>query len=115
VSATPIVCQGQVQPGLYEINILLVRLDALVGFLLETVQDIDSILEFDRVSWSFIGERITQKDLVPSDRSGRAPLPISPSGKPLTLEDLPPSDTVLRLLTLSISRSSKRHQYPGPS
>ncbi len=31
---------------------------------------------------------------MPSDRSGRAPLPIGPSGKPLTLEDLPPSDTV---------------------
>jgi len=31
---------------------------------------------------------------VPFDRSGRAPLPIGPSGEPLTLEDLPPSDTV---------------------
>ncbi len=31
---------------------------------------------------------------MPSDRSGRAPLPIGPSGNPLTLEDLPPSDTV---------------------
>ncbi len=31
---------------------------------------------------------------MPSDRSGRAFVPISPSGKPLTLEDLPPSDTV---------------------
>ena len=29
-----------------------------------------------------------------SDRSGRATPPIGPSGKPLTLEDLPPSDTV---------------------
>ncbi len=29
-----------------------------------------------------------------SDRSGRAPVPIGPSGNPLTLEDLPPSDTV---------------------
>ena len=31
---------------------------------------------------------------MPSDRSGRAPLPIGPSGNPLTLEDLPPPDTV---------------------
>ncbi len=31
---------------------------------------------------------------MPSDRSGRAPLPIGPSGNPLTLADLPPSDTV---------------------
>ena len=31
---------------------------------------------------------------MPSDRSGRAFVPISPSGKLLTLEDLPPSDTV---------------------
>ncbi len=31
---------------------------------------------------------------MPSDRSGRASLPIGPSGQPLTLEDLPPSDTV---------------------
>ncbi len=31
---------------------------------------------------------------MPSDRSGRAPLPIGPSGNPLTLEDLPPSNTV---------------------
>ena len=31
---------------------------------------------------------------MPSDRSGRAPLPIGPSGQPLTLEDLPPADTV---------------------
>jgi hypothetical protein len=31
---------------------------------------------------------------MPSDRSGRAPLPIGPSGNLLTLEDLPPSDTV---------------------
>lgn len=29
-----------------------------------------------------------------SDRSGRASLPIGPSGRPLTLEDLPPADTV---------------------
>ena len=29
-----------------------------------------------------------------SDRSGRASLPIGPSGKSLTLEDLPPPDTV---------------------
>ncbi len=58
-------------------------------------QDIDpNERRLHRVSWSFIGERITEKDLVPSDRSGRAPLPIGPSRKPLTLEDLPPSDTV---------------------
>ncbi len=31
---------------------------------------------------------------MPSDRPGRAPLPIGPSGNLLTLEDLPPSDTV---------------------
>ena len=31
---------------------------------------------------------------MPSDRSGRAPLPIGPSGNPLTFEDLPPPDTV---------------------
>ena len=31
---------------------------------------------------------------MPSDRSGRAPLPIGPSGNLLTLEDLPPADTV---------------------
>ncbi len=31
---------------------------------------------------------------MPSDRLGRTPLPIGPSGNPLTLEDLPPSDTV---------------------
>ncbi len=31
---------------------------------------------------------------MPSDRSDRAPLPIGPSGNLLTLEDLPPSDTV---------------------
>ena len=31
---------------------------------------------------------------MPSDRSDRAFVPISPSGKPLTLEDLPPSNTV---------------------
>ncbi len=31
---------------------------------------------------------------MPSDRSGRALLPIGPSGNLLTLEDLPPSDTV---------------------
>ena len=31
---------------------------------------------------------------MPSDRSSRAFVPISPSGKLLTLEDLPPSDTV---------------------
>ncbi len=31
---------------------------------------------------------------MPSDCSGRAPLPIGPSGQPLTLEDLPPPDTV---------------------
>ena len=29
-----------------------------------------------------------------SERSGRAKPPIGPSGKPLTLEDLPPADTV---------------------
>ena len=29
-----------------------------------------------------------------SERSGRASPPIGPSGQPLTLEDLPPSDTV---------------------
>jgi hypothetical protein len=31
---------------------------------------------------------------VPSDSSGRAPLPIGPSGELLTLQDLPPPDTV---------------------
>ncbi len=43
---------------------------------------------------SGIGERITEKDLMPSNRSDRASLPIGPSGKPLTPEDLPPPDTV---------------------
>lgn len=42
----------------------------------------------------FLGEDITEKDQMTSDRSGRASLPIGPSGRPLTLEDLPPADTV---------------------
>ncbi len=54
----------------------------------------EPFLKKTSVSWSFIGERITEKGLMPSDRSGRAPLPIGPSGNPLTLEDLPPPDTV---------------------
>ena len=35
-----------------------------------------------------------EKDLMPSDRSDRALSTIDPSGEPLTLEDLPSSDTV---------------------